>query len=143
MVSSPTVTGTLFDHLMTSMLRACLHTSPRSLKGTKLAQAHCCLQQVQPLSTTAKLTRHADAGPHARAHSKKYLKRIKRAPVYLHHPSPRYCSTIARSMSGATIKPQDEYRLPADVKPTHYDLTIRTDLEEFSFEGFVKIQCVA
>jgi aminopeptidase 2 len=43
-------------------------------------------------------------------------------------------------MSSATItKPLNEYRLPLDVKPTHYDVTIRTDLEKLSFGGFVKI----
>ncbi|KAH9942750.1 peptidase family M1-domain-containing protein [Amylocystis lapponica] len=34
---------------------------------------------------------------------------------------------------------QDSYRLPTDVKPTHYDLTIRTDLETLTFDGIVKI----
>lgn len=53
----------------------------------------------------------------------------------------RYCSTIAHSMSAApATKTHDEYRLPLDVKPTHYDLTIRTDLEKLTFDGFVKIQ---
>ncbi|KAF8892603.1 leucyl aminopeptidase [Infundibulicybe gibba] len=33
----------------------------------------------------------------------------------------------------------DEYRLPLNVKPTHYDVTIRTDLDKLIFEGFVKI----
>lgn len=36
----------------------------------------------------------------------------------------------------------DEFRLPIDVKPTHYDLTVRTDLDKLQFEGFVKIRCV-
>ena len=35
-----------------------------------------------------------------------------------------------------------EYRLPTDVKPTHYDLTIRTNLENQTFDGFVEVQCV-
>ncbi|KAH8983497.1 leucyl aminopeptidase [Lactarius akahatsu] len=33
----------------------------------------------------------------------------------------------------------DHYRLPTDVRPRHYDLTIRTDLEKEIFTGFVKI----
>jgi len=33
------------------------------------------------------------------------------------------------------------YRLPRDVVPRHYDLTIRTDLEKEKFAGFVKIEC--
>lgn len=37
----------------------------------------------------------------------------------------------------------DEYRLPTNVKPTHYDLTLRTDLEKETFEGVVDVQCVS
>lgn len=38
-------------------------------------------------------------------------------------------------------KPADsgDFRLPLDVNPTHYDLTIKTDLENSIFEGVVKI----
>ena len=34
---------------------------------------------------------------------------------------------------------QNQYRLPVHVKPTHYDITIRTDLEKLVYQGFVKI----
>ena len=34
----------------------------------------------------------------------------------------------------------DHYRLPVDVKPTHYDLTIKTDLDKLHFEGLVKVE---
>ncbi|KAF4618596.1 hypothetical protein D9613_009661 [Agrocybe pediades] len=33
----------------------------------------------------------------------------------------------------------DNYRLPTNVKPVHYDLTIKTDLKSFSFQGLVKV----
>ncbi|TCD67017.1 Aminopeptidase 2 mitochondrial [Steccherinum ochraceum] len=36
-----------------------------------------------------------------------------------------------------TAEDPSKYRLPTDVKPTHYDLTIRTDLENLKFDGFV------
>jgi aminopeptidase 2 len=35
-----------------------------------------------------------------------------------------------------------EFRLPPGIRPTHYDLTIRTDLEKQTFDGFVVTQCV-
>ncbi|KAI0075828.1 hypothetical protein K474DRAFT_1663834 [Panus rudis PR-1116 ss-1] len=59
-------------------------------------------------------------------------------------PSPAYpCSTLA-IMSGAGSAPQsskdpNEFRLPTDLKPIHYDLTVRTDLEKLKFDGFVKV----
>ncbi|KAF8162999.1 leucyl aminopeptidase [Crassisporium funariophilum] len=33
----------------------------------------------------------------------------------------------------------DQYRLPTNVKATHYDVTIKTDLEKLTFEGIVKV----
>ncbi|KAF9463935.1 leucyl aminopeptidase [Collybia nuda] len=39
----------------------------------------------------------------------------------------------------STTGTSNEYRLPINTKPTHYDLIIRTDLEKLQFEGFVKI----
>jgi hypothetical protein len=41
-----------------------------------------------------------------------------------------------------TDLPTDSFRLPLDVKPTHYDVTIKTDLENSLFEGVVKIKYV-
>lgn len=35
-----------------------------------------------------------------------------------------------------------DFRLPTNVQPTHYDLTIKTDLKEEIFEGLVKIRRV-
>lgn len=42
------------------------------------------------------------------------------------------------SASAATA-PED-FRLPTTVRPSHYDVTIRTDLEKLTFDGFVKIE---
>ena len=54
---------------------------------------------------------------------------------FLHHPS------IPVSSAMSSKKPLDHYRLPTDVRPRHYDLTIRTDLEKEKFSGFVRIEC--
>jgi aminopeptidase 2 len=40
------------------------------------------------------------------------------------------------------VEDSARFRLPKVARPTHYDLTICTDLEKLSFEGFVAIQCV-
>lgn len=64
-----------------------------------------------------------------------------------YHQTVRPCASLASisDMSSAAIardKPRDEYRLPLNVKPTHYDVTIRTDLEKLTFDGFVNIEYV-
>ncbi|KAJ8469486.1 hypothetical protein ONZ45_g16876 [Pleurotus djamor] len=41
-------------------------------------------------------------------------------------------------MASATPTTQDQYRLPLNLKPTHYEVTIKTDLEKLTFSGFVK-----
>jgi hypothetical protein len=60
-------------------------------------------------------------------------------PSPLSANSRRACSSIAHMSSPV---PHPEYRLPPNVKPAHYDLTIRTNLENQTFDGFVDVQCV-
>jgi hypothetical protein len=61
-------------------------------------------------------------------------------------PARRHCSTIARMstpiVSASSAAAPEDFRLPTDVRPSHYDVTIRTDLEKLTFDGFVKIECV-
>lgn len=151
---SPTVTGALCDIFLMSMLPACLHTSPRSLTRAAILRAHwqstqsIHLRNALSTSATTRGVGHADASAHVpRPSGQNCFKRIKlavRSGGYL--SSPRYCSSIAHRMSASLAtkstsgKSQDEYRLPTNVKPTHYDVTIWTDLEELIFEGSVKIQ---
>lgn len=55
----------------------------------------------------------------------------------------RFFCSGNKSSGLATMEPvtaHTEHRLPTDVKPIHYDLTIRTDLEELKFDGSVKIE---
>lgn len=58
----------------------------------------------------------------------------------------RTCFTHTKMASGLATtdatKTPEEHRLPTDVKPTHYDVTIRTDLERLKFDGFVVAQYV-
>ncbi|KAJ4488175.1 leucyl aminopeptidase [Lentinula aciculospora] len=39
----------------------------------------------------------------------------------------------------ASESPASKFRLPTNVKPTHYDLTIRTDLDKLTFDGTVTV----
>lgn len=49
-------------------------------------------------------------------------------------------STFSAMSPSATSEDPTQYRLPTDVKPTHYDVTIKTDLENLTFQGFVKVR---
>ncbi|KAH7930860.1 hypothetical protein BV22DRAFT_1101563 [Leucogyrophana mollusca] len=42
-------------------------------------------------------------------------------------------------MTGSPETITDKFRLPLDVSPTHYDLTVKTDLDNHTFRGLVKI----
>lgn len=55
---------------------------------------------------------------------------------------PRHQKTaIMTSTANAPVAVEhDQFRLPTNVKATHYDLTIRTDLETLVFQGLVKIK---
>src|ERR1700722_127897 len=50
----------------------------------------------------------------------------------------RHLTTFSMS-SDPTASPES-YRLPNNVRPTHYELTVRTDLEKLVFDGFVRVQ---
>ncbi|CAL1703777.1 unnamed protein product [Somion occarium] len=54
----------------------------------------------------------------------------------------RSCSShsflsMSTGATAETTKDPNQYRLPTDLKPTHYDLTIHTDLEKLKFNGFI------
>lgn len=71
-------------------------------------------------------------------------------PRGLRHSSPLKASLSQTSSSFHSFSPRintmastitpDQYRLPLDVKPTHYEVTVKTDLEKLTFNGFVNIQ---
>ena len=44
------------------------------------------------------------------------------------------------STAAATAPDPKEYRLPTNVKATHYDITIKTDLENLTFNGIAKVR---
>ena len=57
----------------------------------------------------------------------------------------RSASVVASNSSQlvmADIEGSEKYRLPVDVRPKHYDLSIKTDLEKLQFEGTVTIEYV-
>jgi hypothetical protein len=49
-------------------------------------------------------------------------------------------STMSSDPSASPAISQDKYRLPTNVKPSHYDLTLWTDLESLEFGGFVTVE---
>ncbi|RDX52652.1 hypothetical protein OH76DRAFT_1553921 [Lentinus brumalis] len=70
--------------------------------------------------------------------SRKRLAFARAAPL-LHT---RHCSIAAHPLTMSASAPkaaQQDYRLPTDVKPVHYDVTVWTDLANSTFEGVVHI----
>ncbi len=60
-------------------------------------------------------------------------------------PPPSFCSFASfepGNIATMTSTSPDLFRLPTNVKPVHYDVTVRTDLEAQVFQGFVKIRYV-
>ena len=57
-----------------------------------------------------------------------------------------YGFELARNYTSPTHLPRttmstpQDYRLPKDVIPTHYDLKVWTDLVDLKFEGVVEVQ---
>ncbi|KAJ7134962.1 leucyl aminopeptidase [Mycena crocata] len=65
---------------------------------------------------------------------------------FKHLPRPRHVSSFPptpfhQKSHYCAMAPsvQDKYRLPVNVKPTHYDVTLWTDLKTFKFGGFVNV----
>ncbi|KAF6764898.1 leucyl aminopeptidase [Ephemerocybe angulata] len=56
------------------------------------------------------------------------------------YPIRHYCSHLQDLIMATPTKTEnpDQYRLSTDVKPLHYDVVIKTDLEALTFSGFVK-----
>lgn len=87
-----------------------------------------CRNPLRPLFSRARDTpRFLIAPLH---HQKPLLSR----PCSVHHYPPVSASTMSSD------KAIDNYRLPTDSRPRHYDLIIRTDLEKEKFTGLVKIE---
>ena len=62
--------------------------------------------------------------------------------LFKRSPLVKYSNCAAMSTAAVPVGDADQFRLPTNVKPTHYDVTIKTDLEKLRFQGFVKIKWV-
>ena len=75
--------------------------------------------------------------PHTALASSSTLGRVR--SCFTSANTPFAASAIMSSASKDTV-PRDAYRLPTDVCPTHYDVTVRTDLDKELFEGIVRVE---
>jgi hypothetical protein len=111
---------------------------------TRLGHAQGVRQILKPRSASP-----PSISPYFGSQSLRRTHDSRRSRIFpLYHQKPlllRRCSfhhhlpVLASAMS--SDKTTDHYRLPRDLCPRHYDLTIRTDLENEKFSGFVKIEC--
>lgn len=107
---------------------------------------------LRPRTHTRNLGFWAQNAPTTRATTSRF--RIQPSSLLPARNKAPFCSTgssgtpSSRIMTTATdskheyVKPID-YRLPTNVRPTHYDLTFKTDLESLKFWGYAIIECVS
>lgn len=113
--------------------------TPNHMTKRWLMQTNTCAQQSQVIQEPECDPLRQHKTPYSHNPDPKFLpssissKRL--SPVK--YPNCATMSTTAAPAGGA-----DQYRLPTNVKPTHYDVTIKTDLEKLRFQGFVKIMWV-
>ena len=55
------------------------------------------------------------------------------------HETPKILWQTLHSVLRPMTNPDQDYRLPKDVTPIHYDLKVWTDLVELKFEGVVEV----
>ena len=63
-------------------------------------------------------------------------------PTFSSYRRRSYCTfeSMAPTATATSKVSPDEHRLPLEVKPKHYDVTLRTDLEKLVFDGSVSIE---
>lgn len=111
-----------------------VHVLPNLIDGT--ARRYICHQDRPCAPPESHITQKPRREPSSYQQSTKPRNLNSKLASPLLPPSLRAFSTTAMS----TI--EDPYRLPTNVKPTHYDITIKTDLENLTFQGFVKVEYV-
>ena len=129
--------------------------APNARPWTLSSSLPRCVQQARAsLSTIATppgtvAQRYAHASPQLAslprsqsqsARDSRWFKFGSRRPPSIPIPSPS--SAIARRTMSTAAAEDSKFRLPTNVRPTHYDVTVQTDLEKLTFSGFVKIKCV-
>ncbi len=107
-----------------------VHVLPNLIDGT--ARRHICHQDRPCAPPESQITQK----PRREPSSYQQTTKLRNLNSKLASPLSRAFSTTAMSTT------EDPYRLPTNVKPTHYDITIKTDLENLTFQGFVKVEYV-
>ncbi|KAI0695406.1 peptidase family M1-domain-containing protein [Cerioporus squamosus] len=90
-------------------------------------------------NATKSLSGTSSPSPARSSHTNQKRLAFARAAPLLHT---RHCSLAAHPLTMSASAPQaaqQDYRLPTDVKPVHYNVTVWTDLANSTFEGVVHI----
>lgn len=117
-----------------------LHAPPKACMCAAEHPFECC--------TTSAAERMVVHGWTSSQSQRDYSPRPKRAALRGGHFFPTASFSHSASdhttrLGEMTFNPApDPYRLPLDVKPVHYDVTVRTDLEKLTFSGFVRVRYV-
>lgn len=111
-----------------------VHVLPNLIDGT--ARRHICHQDRPCAPLESQITQKPRRELSFYQKSTKLRSLNSELTSSLPRPSFRAFSSTVMSII------EDPYRLPTNVKPTHYDITIKTDLEDLTFQGFVKVEYV-
>lgn len=111
-----------------------VHVLPNLIDGT--ARRHICHQDRPCAPLESQITQKPRRELSFYQKSTKLRSLNSELTSSLPRPSFRAFSSTVMSII------EDPYRSPTNVKPTHYDITIKTDLEDLTFQGFVKVEYV-
>jgi hypothetical protein len=106
-----------------------------SSTGLAVSSCPCALQFPSTLGSGPFKT-----SPNTRYLATTALSSTAKSIVTSNHFRHQKTATMSSTANAPVQVEHDQFRLPTNVKATHYDLTIRTDLESLVFQGLVKIK---
>ena len=127
------------------MFTVLLYYGLRQVRAQAGCQVFMVFSRLPPALAGARSLGSRSAWPLCHVLIPQPVARVHATPRPLIMRRSRFCSTSLTSF--APVQPHlhspsemAEFRLPTNVQPCHYNLTIKTDLEDLTFEGSASIE---